>query len=385
MRNSTDYKLAGPKTFRRASKQILPKKVMFMGKMKVKGWGSNLQNIEKSAREMYYPDGFTSSLTEKCLYWLKTGDTDVFTEEELLKLRVMLQCDQSGAEALGVAYLCEARDYRKLFECGVKVHVYVAMKLFKDVWTKKMKEHGGLIEDFNIESISTTPIEKLKQNPFWKDLDLLIKSSDNWSLQERYYYLAKQTVHSANYAITAQTFRMNILQKSGGKIIISLKDAEFFLDTYRSLFPEIVEWNKRVAQQVEQTRILYNLHGHPYTITDWHLDESSMKEYIAWSPQSTIGEITRIAFTNLQHYIEDTKQPWDLLQDNHDSYMAQCPLIYALDCQGKMQGFMQQEMTSPVDGVKFRMKSDVNIGFNWAPAKPEKNENLLGLREIHWN
>lgn len=358
------------------------KKFYLDGKLVRKGWGQNLQNIEKEARGIYHPDGFTPALIEKCLFWLKTGDTDIFIEEELVKLRVFNQADQSGAEALIVAYLCKAGYYRELFIHNVKPHVYVALQLFKDIWTKKLKESGGLIEDFNIQDISVTPIAKLKLNPFWKDLDSLIKSSDNWPLTERYYYLAKQTVHSANYGIMAPTFRMNILDKSGGKIVISKEDSEKFLSVYRSLFPEIPEWNQRVIQQVRDTRMLFNLHGHPYNITEYHLEESSMKEYIAWIPQSTVGEITRIAFTNLQEFIEDTKKPWDILQDNHDSYMTQCPLLEAKDCRTHMQTFLNQELTSPFDGVKFRMKSEVNSGFAWSPFK--KNSNELGLQELSW-
>lgn len=383
MRNTTQYALAGPKTFRRASRALLPKKFVLDSKTVTKGWGTNLQNIEKSARIIYHPDGFTPTLTEKCSYWLKTGDTEVFTQEELFTLRVFLQCDQSGAEALCVAYACEVGDYRKLFENNVKPHVYVAMKLFKDIWTKKLKEQGGLIEDFDIEMIASTAIPLLKQNPFWKDLDLLIKSSDNWSLTERYYYLAKQTVHSANYDIQAQTFRMNILEKSGGKIAISKEESERFLVTYRSLFPEIPELNRRIKQQVEMTRMLFNMHGHPYIITDWHLDDSSMKEYYAWTHQSTVGEITRIAFSRLQEWIEQEKKNFDILADTHDSYLVQCPLTEVKLCKSKMQEFMNQELISPFDGVKFRMKSEVNIGFSWNPHK-EGNPNCTGLRELKW-
>lgn len=369
MRNSCLYSNK-PKTFRRSSTQILSK------------WGSNLQNVEKSVRQIYHPDGYRRELEAKCRYWLQTGDTSVFTEEELVRLRVFLQTDQSGAEALIVAYDCEPGNYRQLFIHNIKPHVYVAMKLFKDVWRSKMKQKGGLIEDFDIESISSTPIGQLKLNPFWRDLDLLIKDSDNWSLKERYYYLAKQTVHSANYDIQAPNFQMNILEKSGGKIAISLEDAKTFLMVYRGLFPEIPERNRRVARQVEDTKMLYNMLGFPYTITNYNISASNMKEYYAWSPQSTVGEITRIAFTNLQYYIEDNHKKWDLMADTHDSYLVQCPLIEVKECRDKMTEFMNQRLVSPIDGTEFNMKSECNIGFNWNSFKKDSNE--LGLQCPQW-
>lgn len=374
MRNSTSYGLAHTRTFRRSSKMLFDI------------WGSNLQNLEKSIRQLYIPDGFEyGDIENKCRYWLQTGDLTPFSQEELEKIRVFVQVDQSGAEALIVAYLCRPADYRQLFLNNVKPHVYVALKLFKDVWTRKLKEKGGMIEDFDINVIDNTPIAALKQNPFWHDLDLLIKDSDNWKLTERYYYFAKQTCHSANYGIRGPTFQMNVLDKSGGKVALSKEDAERFLNVYRSLFPEIVEWNKQVLRQVEESGILYNLHGFPYYITDY-LDSKRLamneKEWISWVPQSTVGEITRIAFSDLQlDYIEPRKKKWDIMADTHDSFMCQCPLYEVKECITTMQQYMNQEFTSPFDGVKFRMKSEANIGFNWCP---EKKKNELGLQSPKW-
>ena len=65
-RNTTIYKLGGTETFRASSSKWF-------------GRGTNLQNIEKSMRQ---------------LYWADDG-------------KVLVQVDQSGAEALIVSYLCE--------------------------------------------------------------------------------------------------------------------------------------------------------------------------------------------------------------------------------------------------------------------------------------
>lgn len=372
MRNSTLYKLAKPITFRRSSCAMLT------------GHGSNLQNIEKSLREIYIPDGYTPELQQKCTYWLQTGDVSVFSEQESEELRIFLQTDQSGAEALIVAYDCDPLDYRQLFIHNVKPHVYVAMKLFKDVWTRKMKDKGGLVEDFDIDVIDAAPIGELKKNPFWKDLDVLIKDSDNWSLQERYYYLAKQTVHSANYDIQWATFQMNILEKSGGKIAISKEEAERFLMVYRGLFPEIPERNRRVQAQAERYRLVYNMFGMPYQITDWNVSGTSMKDIFAWLPQSTVGEITRIAFTSMQEWIEENHKPFDVLADTHDSFLVQCPLRDVKECAAKMSQCMNQELISPVDSVHFHMKSETNIGFNWRPADLVNKKNIVGLQAPKW-
>jgi DNA polymerase I-like protein with 3'-5' exonuclease and polymerase domains len=343
MRDSTSWVISGTKTFRLGSRKILHK------------FGGNLQNIEKSMREIYIPD-----------------DGKIF-----------VQTDQSGAEALIVAYLCEAGSFRQLFLHGVKPHVYVALHVFKDVWKKKMKEKGITGDvPLDIDAICKTPIQALKSNPYWRDLDLLIKDSDNWSLAERYYYLAKQTCHSSNYGIEPPTFRMNILEKSGGKIVISKEDSEHFLRTYHGLFPEIQDWHRRMRSQVEKTRMLYNLHGHPYTITSHVILETGWKELFAWVPQSTVGMITNIAYAKMQSFIERNKLSWDLLTNCNDSYLLQCPMAEVQECALKAKEFMEQEFESPVDSVKFRMRSETQAGMNWAPAKIEQKKNLMGLKEI---
>jgi hypothetical protein len=248
-----------------------------------------------------------------------------------------------------------------------------------------MLESGTIKREsgFDINELLNSPIPLLKQHPFWRSLDALIKDSDNWSLSERYYYLAKQAEHSSNYDIKAPTFQMNVLEKSGGKIVIDKKQAEHFLLVKHSLFPEIKQdFHHGVREAIEQNRMLYNLHGHPYTITVEDVQESQWKEYYAWIPQSTVGEITNIAYSRMQDYIETNKKPWDLLANTHDSYLCQCPLTEERECAIKMKEVIEQELTSPVDDVKFNMRSEAQSGFNWSSAKVKQGKNLIGLREI---
>ena len=348
------------------------------------GWGGNLQNIEASMRAIYHSDGFdprNKELVAKCKYWLETGDLSIFTEEELVKLRVFLNSDQAGAEALIVAYDGRKGKYRQLFENDIKIHVYVAMQLFKEFWPIEMKKIGGV--DLDMDTLCSTPIPMLRQNPQFKELDSLIKDSDNWPPSRRYYYHAKQTCHSANYGIEANTFMMNVLLKSRGKVVLLRDQADYFLKVYRGEFPEIPERCERVKQQAKDHKIIYNMFGFPYIITDYEITESMYKELYAWGPQSTVGEITRIAFTNLHEFIWNNNKKWDVLQDNHDSYLAQCPLIEAKECSEKMTEFLAQELVSPVDGTKFNMKSECKIGFNWGPFdKKNPDKNPLGLRGL---
>jgi hypothetical protein len=60
--------------------------------------------------------------------------------------------------------------------------------------------------------------------------------------------------------------------------------------------------------------------------------------------------------------------------------MAQCPEHEAYQCASVMQQYMNQELTSPYDGVKFSMASEAVYGYNWAPHDDKKNPQ--GLREF---
>jgi hypothetical protein len=319
---------------------------------------------------------------------MQSGDLSVFNEEERQTLKIFVQTDQSGAEALIVAYLCYNGDYRQLFINGIKPHSFLGMHLFKDIWPKEMRAAHLIGDDvrFDIMELIECPIPKLKSHPFWKPLDGLIKDSDNWIPSKRYYYFAKQTEHSSNYGITTEPFRMNVLEKSGGKIMLSKEMAENFLLTKRALFPEILDWHKRLKAQVELTHYIYNLHGHPLAIT-WHeIPNDKWKEIYAIPPQSTVGMITNLCFSRIQEYTEANNLHWDHLVNCHDSILSQCPIGEEKALGLKQKEFIEQHFTSPVDGVEFNMRSETQYGFNWGVYKKGKDgkpdKNVLGLREM---
>jgi hypothetical protein len=338
-RNTSHYIIPGTKFLRLASKA-------WMGT-----WGTNLQNIEKGMRK---------------LYWADTGYR-------------LNQVDQSGAEALIVAYLCREGNFRKLFLNNVKPHVFVGLHLFKDKWKEKIK-YEGLDIHCDFDELCNTAIEDLKANPWWKQVDALIKSSDNWPPSERYYYIAKQVCHSSNYGIKAGMFCLNTLDKSRGKVVLKKKDAEFFLDMYHGLFPEIREWHRETEQIVRASRILYTLQGYPIQFTGALETESHIKEVLSAVPQGTVAMVTREAFVKMQSFIQDTGADYDMLGDCHDSYLTQCrdDDSEVNQCQSLMKRFIEPELTSP-RGEKFNMKSEGASGYNWAPYDEKKNPQ--GLKE----
>lgn len=338
-RNSTNYVISGTKTFRLGSRKILGK------------YGSNLQNVEKGMRALYIPD---------------PG-------------KVFVQVDQSGAEALIVAYLCRQGNFRDLFTQGVKPHVFVGLHVFKEQWKDYFRATG--ISDIpDIDEMCTLPIILLKKHKDFLLVDKVIKSSDNWPAQKRYYYIAKMICHASNYGMRASAFQLNVLEKSRGKIALSKKEAENYLTVYHTLFPEIHEWHREVERQLQETAIIYNLFGYPksFFYPSVNPPDNILKDAYAQCPQSTVGCITHIAYTAMYDWILSNSCAWDLLANTHDSYLVQCPEAEYRECAKKAQEFMNQELISP-RGERFKMKSEAQWGYNWAP-KTEKN--MEGLREV---
>ena len=314
-RITTAYNLAGTTSYRLASRRLLGK------------WGTNVQNFPKKLRKLFVAD---------------PGN-------------VLVQADQAGAEALVVSYLCREGNFRSLFANGVKSHVYVALRLFEDVWAAEL---GQSIKDY-----CEAPAADLVKLPRWEELKKLISSSDNWSADKRYYFMAKMVCHASNYGMKAPTFRVNVLQKSGGAVNLTNKRAVFFLETYHTLFPEIRLWHRETIAELKRTRILRNLFGYPRMFTQT-IDPSMFKEAYAFVPQSTVGCITNMAFTDLYNSARIRELGADVIQNNHDSVLLQCSPDVADEVAKLACVALNREMASPF-GETFKMKSEAMIGENW--------------------
>ena len=314
-RITTAYNLAGTTSYRLASRRLLGK------------WGTNVQNFPKKLRKLFVAD---------------PGN-------------VLVQADLAGAEALVVSYLCREGNFRSLFANGVKSHVYVALRLFEDVWAAEL---GQSIKDY-----CEAPAADLVKLPRWEELKKLISSSDNWSADKRYYFMAKMVCHASNYGMKAPTFRVNVLQKSGGAVNLTNKRAVFFLETYHTLFPAIRLWHRETIAELKRTRILRNLFGYPRMFTQT-IDPSMFKEAYAFVPQSTVGCITNMAFTDLYNNARIRELGADVIQNNHDSVLLQCSPDAADEVAKLACVALNREMTSPF-GETVKMKSEAMIGENW--------------------
>ena len=343
-RDTSQMIIAGPKTHRRASRKVLSNKK----ERELNNWGGNRQNIDKPMRKIHIADKGYKLINE----------------------------DQSGADALIVAHLAKRGRYRELFENGIKPHAYLAL----------MNYPTELAKHFNADYIRTAilaPIAELPTLTFWGDLNKLIKSTDDWEPTKRFYYFGKKTGHAGNYGMKAWKLLTTICEETQGEIVLPTKEAERWLDNYHTkLFPEIEgSFQARVQDSVKRTKTLRNLFNWPLNITEKILESSDFwNKMYAWQAQSTVAAITLQAYVNLQEYIEYNDKDWHILQETHDSITFQAPEKEAEEAARILKNFIEIELISPVDGIKFRMKSEAQWGYNWSNYHKDKNPE--GLREL---
>lgn len=191
------------------------------------------------------------------------------------------------------------------------------------------------------------------------------------------------TGNSGNYGATHYMLALNTLEKSRGRIVLSVKKSKEFLEMYHRLFPEIQDdFQAFVRFTVEETGILYNLFGEPINITGVrHGDQakSYWKEWYSAIPQNTVAMITRRAVIKMQSFIDDTKVDWDILPgDTHDSFLVQSPENEWEQCQKVMKEFIEPKLTN-FKGEEFQMKSEGATGKCWAKYSKDNIDGLKGV------
>jgi len=124
--------------------------------------------------------------------------------------------------------------------------------------------------------------------------------------------------------------------------------------------------------------VLKNLFGYPRQFFGPFSPEC-FRDAISWVPQSTVGVITHIAITKYEQFVHENKLNWDVLNCGHDSFLTQCPSDEWEDNLKVMGDCLNQTLLSPW-GETFQMKSEGQVGENWAPY--DEQYNPTGLKEV---
>ena len=182
---------------------------------------------------------------------------------------------------------------------------------------------------------------------------------------------------NSNYKMGPNTFRESALKESEGSLVMSFEEAAYYLNIYKELFPEIVEWQIEIEHAIKTERILRNLFGFPRRF-ERQITDSYIREAISWIPQSTVGCITHRAYRKTYDYIEGNRLPWRLVSNKHDSYAVLAPD----SDQEFVRDIMAEHIGQHLVGKRgeFTMISDFQVGKNLKKYDPDTNP--LGMREV---
>jgi DNA polymerase I-like protein with 3'-5' exonuclease and polymerase domains len=146
------------------------------------------------------------------------------------------------------------------------------------------------------------PIRELADRQFYRDFS--------------YRDIAKRAGHACNYYAKPHTIAKNAM--------VELSIAEQFQAQYFRKFSKISEWHAWVARNVQQKGYLNNPLGVRRTFWSRRWDDATLREAIAFGPQSTVGMLTNIGLYRLWERFEGRPgADVQILGNIHDAVIGQ--------------------------------------------------------------
>jgi len=173
--------------------------------------------------------------------------------------------DLEQAESRGVAYLSGDPNYIEACESG-DLHTAVARMVWPDLeWT------GNMALD-----------REIAERPFYRHFS--------------YRDMSKRGGHASNYYGSAWSLSVNLK--------IAIKAAEEFQDLYFGRFPGIRHWHAYIQEQLQHYGFLVTPLGRKRAFFGRLRDDSTLREAIAYLPQSLIVDIVNIGLLRIWRKFE---------------------------------------------------------------------------------
>lgn len=243
--------------------------------------------------------------------------------------------DLQQAESFGVALYSGDANYLAACNSG-DLHTSVSRLIFTDLpWT------GDLKRD-----------KEIAERPFYR--------------QFSYRDIAKRGGHGTNYVGTPRTMAIHL--KVEEKII------EKFQRAYFDAFPRIPAWHQEVATEVQTQGKLITLLGRERYFFNRLTDRATIREAVAFLPQSLIADYINRAILRLWRRGLDIH----MLAQVHDSL-----LFEFLEPNTHLALEVARELSLPqrlIDGRSLSIPTELMVGWNWSkfdPKNPESNPDGL--------
>jgi len=244
---------------------------------------------------------------------------------------ILCEADLAKAEAHVVAYLTQDANMIESFESGIDVHSFNASKIFN------------------------LPIEEVIHEAKTKKVDQ--KSTMR--------YMGKKVVHASNYSMGAQTFSDNLAKE---EIFMTQSECKRLLQNYQDRFPGLKRWHHLIEEEVQNTRVLYNLFGSPRRFLG-AMNPALFRNAYSYKPQSTVAELLNRGLIKCVNDFRLGKKGFDLRMTTtvHDSIVFQ---FHKSQIPNLLQILLiindHMKHTFTYKGRSFTIGLDAKIGRQWA-------------------
>lgn len=233
--------------------------------------------------------------------------------------------DLEQAESRAVAYLAEDEAYIEACESG-DLHTAVCRMIWPDLnWS------GDL------------------------DTDRYMCDSQMFDSLHSYRHMAKASGHATNYYASAQT-----LARSNK---VSLSSMESFKADYLGRFSAISEWHQKVAQELGTTGTITTPLGRKRQFFGRLNDDSTLREAIAFGPQSVIADVLNMALLKVWTALQVQQPLVEVLAQVHDAILFQ----YDEEREDEVIPHALSLMEIPVEinGRIMLVPVEAKIGYDW--------------------
>jgi len=209
----------------------------------------------------------------------------------------------------------------------------------------------------------------------WPQLGWTGEKKADRTIADRIFYrgfsyrdMAKRGGHGSNYLGTPFTMARHLK--------VPTKLMETFQSAYFTAFPGIPRWHRWTAQQLQQSRLLVTPFGRRRHFFGRPNDDATLREAIAFVPQSSTGDRMNLGLWRIWKYMRDRVQ---LIAQVHDAVYFQFP--EHLD-----ENEIAREALALIDirlqhnGHELIVPGEAKSGWNWGNYDAEKNPN--GLKKI---
>lgn len=179
--------------------------------------------------------------------------------------------------------------------------------------------------------------------------------------------MSKRGGHGSNYLGTPWTMARHL------KVPVSLM--EHFQKSYFEAFPGIPKWHRWTAQQLQTTHELTTPFGRTRTFFSRHNDDSTLREAVAYVPQSSTADRTNLILYRIWKHFGSRVQ---LLAQVHDAIYFQFHAHEEQEIIPEALSLFNIEMTHK--GHSLVVPGEAKLGWNWGNYDERKNPD--GLRKF---